>query len=310
MSTRLATDRLLRPRVLRGALLPALCLPLAAAAQEAPFVWEEELAAGTTLAAHTVNGTVTVRGGSGRVARVTGTRRPGDGRAAAGQEIRFETRRAGNTVIVCALYVEGSSCDADGIRSGSWQGNRRPERADLVVELPAGVHLQTASGNGAVTVGGATGDVRARSGNGDVRVGAGTRAVTAVSGNGRVSVEGASAPVTARSGNGRVEVVTSVGPVRATTGNGNILVRMAALGEEGEMEFRSGNGSITLELPRDFRARVSASTGRGEVESDFPVQIEAGALRRGRLEGVIGDGGPRVRLQTGNGRIRLRQLVP
>jgi hypothetical protein len=305
MSSRIATDRLLRRRVLRGALLPALCLPLAVAAQEAPFVWEEELAAGATLAAHTVNGTITVRGGSGRVARVTGTRRPGEGR-----EIRFETRRVGDTVIVCALYVEGSSCDADGIRSGSWQGNRRPERADLVVELPAGVHLQTASGNGAVTVGGATGDVRARSGNGDVRVGAGTRAVTAVSGNGRVSVEGASAPVTASSGNGRVEVVTSAGPVRATTGNGNIRVRMAALGEEGEMEFRSGNGSITLELPRDFGARVSASTGRGEVESDFPVQVAAGALRRGRLEGVIGDGGPRVRLQTGNGRIRLLQLAP
>ena len=69
----------------------------------------------------------------------------------------------------------------------------------------------------------------------------------------------------------------------------------------------TGNGSVTVALPRDFEGEVEARSGHGEVHSDFPITI-TGPIRSGHLRGVIGRGGPRIRMSTGNGRLELRRI--
>lgn len=272
------------------------------AAQEADLEWTDELRAGETLRVFSVNGEITTRRAAGRTARVVG-RGEADGRGR--YEIRFEARRVDDGVVVCALYEVGSTCDEDGIDSE--RGSRsRYGRAHLQVEVPEGVELRVSSGNGDVAVEGATADVDAASGNGDVRVGAGAGRVRAASGNGEVTVEEARAAVRASSGNGAIRVSTAAGPVSASTGNGSIRASMASLAGSEDLEFSSGNGSITLLLPDDFSAEISARTGHGDFDLEFPVRIE-GRMSSTRLQGTIGEGTRRLTVATGNGSIHLRR---
>ena len=166
--------------------------------QRSDFNWDGEMRPGTVLRVYTVNGTVTVRQSSSGTARIRGVTVPGDG-----DEIRYESDRDGGDVRVCALR-DNAACDDDGVRSrgGNGWNRRRSSRANFTVEVPRGVVVRVSSGNGDVTVDGATADVHASSGNGDVRVGSGADEVHGSSGNGTVLVDGARGPVHASSGNG------------------------------------------------------------------------------------------------------------
>jgi hypothetical protein len=277
----------------------AAALPARASAQR-DFDWSGEIAPGATLRVFTATGTVTVRQASGGTARIHGeTVNAREG------EIRYVSERGGGGIRVCALR-DGGNCSDNGIRSErGWSWRNQRGRANFSVEVPRGVLVQVSSGNGDVTVDGATAQVHAASGNGDVRVGAGAGQVNISTGNGTVMVDGARGPVRASSGNGRVSVSTAQGPVNASTGNGRIEVSIASRAV-GDMEFSSGNGTVQLTLPADYSAVVDASTGNGGFQSDFPMQVQ-GRLSSHHFAGTIGRGGNRLRVSTGNGSIVLRR---
>jgi hypothetical protein len=292
----------MKPIATRAALAAALLAAAPLAAQQ-DFDWSGSVSPGATLRVFTQNGTVTVRAsGDGRARIHAVTENASSG------EIRYlRAGGSGGDVRVCAVR-DDATCDENGIEShGSrgWGRNRRG-RANFTVEVPRGVVVRVNSGNGDVTVDGATADVNAGSGNGDVRVGSGAGRVSASSGNGAVMVEGARGPVRASSGNGRVTVNAANGPVNASTGNGRIEVAIANLREAGDMEFSSGNGNVTLTLPANFGAELEASTGNGGIETDFPLRVQ-GRMSRHRIAGTIGDGGRRLHISTGNGSIYLRR---
>jgi hypothetical protein len=293
-------------RIARAALAAAALLSAAAPAAAQRFDWAGQIPAGATLRVFTVNGTVTVRQAGGGQARISAvTQNAADG------EIRFVTdgRAGGGDFRVCAIR-EGRTCTDEGIRGnddGGWRwGRNRRGRANFTVEVPRGVLVKVTSGNGDVTVDGATATVDAGSGNGDIRVGSGAGRVRASTGNGTVSVDGARGPVNASSGNGQVTITTATGPVNASTGNGRIEVAMASLRASDDMEFSSGNGSVTLTLPGDFAANLEATTGNGGIHTDFPLQVR-GRMSSHQLSGQIGGGGRRLHISTGNGSIYLRR---
>ncbi|HEX8695202.1 MAG TPA: DUF4097 family beta strand repeat-containing protein [Longimicrobium sp.] len=264
------------------------------------FDWNGEIAPGATLRVFTTAGTVTVRQAAGRTARVHGETRDADD-----EQIRYLTDRDGGDVRICAVR-EGGECNDNGVRDRDrgWSRRNRRAKANFTIEVPRGVVVRVGSGNGDVTVDGATADVNASSGNGDVRVGSGAARVDVSSGNGAVMVDAARGPVHASTGNGRVMVSTAQGPVEASSGNGSIDVSMASLRGDDDMEFSSGNGSITLRVPADFSAEIEASTGNGGFESDFPLRV-VGRMSQHRVHGTIGSGGRSVRMSTGNGSIRV-----
>jgi DUF4097 and DUF4098 domain-containing protein YvlB len=176
------------------------------------------------------------------------------------------------------------------------------------VLLPKGVRLRANTGNGDVTVERASNDVEIHSGNGDVRIKMTAGQVDANTGNGELEVDGATGPVRANTGNGRVYVLTSTGPVNVHTGNGEIDVRMKTLSASADMEFTTGNGSVTVALPAAFNGELDASTGHGEFRSDFEIRV-VGRLNPRHVRGTIGAGGSgRIRMSSGNGRLELRRV--
>lgn len=301
--------RPLRLAALSMAALPLFAAPRVAHGQQvtgrgdSAFLWTGRIPAGARLVVHSGQGRIDVLAASGETAEVRAVKR---GRGDF-DEVAFRVVREGDDVIVCAVRDDDDDCDADGVHREQRRRNRDEPATDFTVRLPRGVHVGANSGNGEVTVAGATADVEARSGNGEVRVGRGAREVEATSGNGEVEVEQASGPVEARSGNGDVRVVTAAGPVSATSGNGDVIVRMTTLPETGDMEFRTGNGTVRLHVPDNFRGHIDASMGHGRFSTDFPITLE-GRFSPQRLRGTIGGGGRRVKLSSGNGDIEIRKI--
>lgn len=269
------------------------------------FTWSERVGAGQWLRVYSPNGRIDVSEASGDVAEVVGDKDVGDGRT---EDVAFEIMRNGDGVTICALLDEGTECREDGVRNrGRWSSRGRTPRANFTVRLPRGVKLAVGSGNGDVSVRGATAEVSAASGNGRVRVHTTGGPVRAATGNGEVTVEGATGPVRASSGNGDVRIGTTRGPVSASTGNGDVMATMDAIADVADdMEFSTGNGTVTVTVPADFVGELHATTGSGRIYTDFPLTVR-GRIDPRHLRATIGSGGRRLTMTTGNGDVELRK---
>ena len=122
--------------------------------------------------------------------------------------------------------------------------------------------------------------------------------------NGDVRADDLGADVTANTVNGDIDVSTD-GFARAETVNGDIDVRMGASDFGRGAEFSTVNGSITLDVDDDVNAEIDASWLNGGFDSELPFTLQ-GRLDRRSARGVLGEGGPRLELQTVNGSIRIR----
>jgi DUF4097 and DUF4098 domain-containing protein YvlB len=122
--------------------------------------------------------------------------------------------------------------------------------------------------------------------------------------NGSVEVQGMSSEVAAETVNGSVKVLNSSGRVSATTVNGGITAELNRIDAEGDMKFETVNGSINLVLPEGAGANIAAETVNGKVSSDFPVTVR-GKFGPKRMQGVLGQGGANIHMETVNGGINL-----
>jgi DUF4097 and DUF4098 domain-containing protein YvlB len=122
--------------------------------------------------------------------------------------------------------------------------------------------------------------------------------------NGGVRLSGLGNSIDATTTNGGVRGKELSGPVRASTTNGGVDIDVAAV-HAGGIELSTTNGGVSLHLPADGRADVTASCVNGGISADG-LEIETSESSRRRLHGRLNGGGPRVRLETTNGGIRLR----
>jgi len=125
--------------------------------------------------------------------------------------------------------------------------------------------------------------------------------------NGGISVTGVRAAVEVRSTNGGIRLEDVEGSVRARTTNGGVQAFFspgAAL--QHDTDLQTTNGAVSLHLPAGVSARIEASTRNGGITTDFPITVE-GRLGR-NLSGVLGEGGPEIRIRTTNGAVRIRRI--
>jgi len=282
-----------------------LCLMLAATVSaqnwrgrgDSTFVWSARIADGGTLTIKNIVGGITVTEASGDRVEVRAEKRMrGRGEAS---DIAFDVQESGSGATICTVYRGESACDEGGF-------NNTRFNVKFTIAMPRGLRLRASTGNGDLSVEKAGSEVELRTGNGGIHIGQTEGRVTAATGNGDLEVESAHGPVRATTGNGRVFVATSAGPVSASTGNGDIDVRMHSLSASGDMNFVSGSGAVRITLPADFNGNVDASTGNGELRTDFEIRL-IGRLDPQHMRGTIGTGGRTIRLQTGNGRLEIRK---
>ncbi len=251
-----------------------------------PFSWEGVVAPGGTVEIKGVNGSITAvnSAGSGVVVEATRT-----GRRSDPTEVQIVVIEHAGGVTVCAVYpsalLQRNECGPGD--EGRLGARNNDVQVAFRVQVPASSNLAAKTANGAVSVVGVTREVVANSTNGDVRV------------------DGGSA-VTARTTNGSVSIRTG-GFASARSTNGSISAELTSLPPGGgPMSFSTTNGAITLRLPANANAEVSASTTNGGIQSDLPVMLR-GSATRNRLQGTIGSGGREIELRTTNGRIRLER---
>jgi DUF4097 and DUF4098 domain-containing protein YvlB len=122
--------------------------------------------------------------------------------------------------------------------------------------------------------------------------------------NGSVDIDGTSGEVNAQTVNGSIKVLNATGVVSAETVNGGISVELLKYEASAGMKLETVNGSIKLYLPDQAGADVTAETVNGSIHTDFPLTVE-GKFGPKRLNGVLGKGGPRIRMSTVNGSLNL-----
>lgn len=287
--------------------LPLILAASVAGAQESGTqqVFNGQIQSGSWLRIRSHKGDIRVTETSGSNVVVTARTRY---RYTDSDEVRYEVKRDGSNVTICSITPRTRRCDEEGYDSRGGSDRYRSEgSSDFTVALPKGIRLLASTGNGEVDVRNAGSDVRASSGNGEVNVSGADGAVKASTGNGEVTVDGAQGEVEASSGNGTIRVRTSKGPVSAHTGNGSIDVEMRSLSRADDMDFTTGNGSITVAFPSNLSARIDANGSMRNFETDFPMTIGRG-WDGGHVRGTIGSGNSNIRFSTGNGHIRLRKI--
>ena len=288
-------------------------LPAASFAQtllgrtDSVFTWQGALPASALLTVRNFNGPIAVRPASGDKLEFRAEKRTSRGGGSL-SDVAFDIRREnGGDITICSTLRDADPCDGDR-RWGRHDSDddRRNVTVAMTLLVPRGARVKLTTGNGALAVEGVGADVQATTGNGRVRIVGTEGSVRVTTGNGEVEVRDAKAPVKVTTGNGDVTVTTAEGPVEARSGNGDIDVRISALRAKESMSFSTGSGSVRVTLPASYNGELDASTGNGDLRSDFELRIQ-GRVNPRRIRATIGEGGALLRLSTGNGGLEVRK---
>jgi hypothetical protein len=149
-------------------------------------------------------------------------------------------------------------------------------------------------------------DLKLGSHNGAVKINNITGQIDATTHNGRMTARTISGAVKLRTHNGGVECEEISGDAKVNTHNGGVKVYYSEAAEPlCDISIVTHNGSIELETPQNYSAKVEASTHNGSINTDLPITV-TGKVSKNKLTGTIGDGQASLHLETHNGSIRLR----
>jgi hypothetical protein len=254
------------------ATLAMVCTLVAAgtATAQDTWSWRKAVPAGQAIEIKGINGDVSATAASGNQVEVVARK---SAERSDPESVRIEVVEHAGGVTICALYPNRSGDRANeclpGARGRSSNHNNDVE-VDFEVRVPRGVLFTGRTVNGSVRATGLTADAKASTVNGSVRV-------------------------------------TTTGLAEATTVNGSITVRMGRSNWSDRLAFKTVNGAITVEIPGDLNADVSASTVNGSLASDWPMTVR-GRWGPKHMNGKIGSGGRDLDLETVNGDIELRRV--
>ncbi|HEY0172928.1 MAG TPA: DUF4097 family beta strand repeat-containing protein [Pyrinomonadaceae bacterium] len=125
--------------------------------------------------------------------------------------------------------------------------------------------------------------------------------------NGDLALEGLAGSVEASSVNGRVTATGLTGPVQLSVVNGRLEATLDALGDSGRVTLSAVNGPLVVTLPSDANATLQADTVHGGITNDFNLPVRVGEYVGRQLQGRLGGGAARVRLNNVNGPIQIRR---
>ncbi len=251
----------------QGGAVVAVSSPANSSADE--FHWNGRVAPGKTVEVRGINGGLVAEPGEGSEVVVTAVK---TARRSDPKEVEIRVVEHAGGVLICALYpsTDGASenrCVPEGGEHSHIRDN--DVAVEFKVRVPRGVNFRGRTVNGDIATGALGGDVEVKTVNGSINV-------------------------------------TAAGVARAKTVNGSIMARLGRADWNAELDFKTVNGGITLDLPADLNADVTAKTQNGEISTDFPLTL-LGRISRKQLNGTIGSGGRALSLKTVNGSIQLRR---
>ncbi len=191
--------------------------------------------------------------------------------------------------------------DMRGFFSTGWHS----QTPDVIIDTPADTQLRVRSGDGSLLITGIRGSADVHTGNGSIQMSDVSGPLRATTGDGSVQIHQGEGTLYATTGNGSMTMEGRFTQVDAHTGNGAIRVSLIPGSKlTASSRIATGDGSITLELPRDLHAEIEASSANGNIANALPLQITTGAGKNS-LHGTMNGGGPLLRLQSGDGSIAM-----
>jgi hypothetical protein len=185
------------------------------------------------------------------------------------------------------VFVERVGEDTQRI-GWKWRGIKRPAwsaRVSFDIKAPGQLSLTAKTHNGAVTIMGVTGDVRAETHNGPVNV------------NSR------DGELYAETHNGRITATYSGSDITLTTHNGTITADLNQC-ETVAGDITTHNGGVQVVVGNDTSTTLDCRTHNGSIEVDVP--IKQSKMSKRRLTGTIGSGDGNLNVTTHNGSVRIR----
>lgn len=257
-----------------GAVVLCAAATVSAGAQD--FQKSYNLAAGGSVEIANVSGDVNLTGYEGS-ALVVSAYKEGRDR----DNVEVEDASTQGRVVLRVKYPDNcrNNCDAS-IRFEV----RVPRSANFVFEK-----ISTASG-----------DVKAEGFSGRLRLS---------SASGDVTVRGVGGEVKASSASGTVRVADATGTVNATSASGDVEVELTKIEGDGDMRFSSASGDVHVRMPSAINARVSMSTVSGDIETNFPLEVEKDRHGPGsRAQGQLGSGARTLKISSASGNVSLKSM--
>ena len=236
------------------------------------------LSPGSTFAAQTHNGSITINGDEVTDCNLTATivARAGNEEDAKklAEKIKIRLEPSGNKLNV---KIEKPTLMMNQSVSVS-----------LDAKVPNQTDLELITHNGAVGITNITGQLNA------------------TTHNGKVTAEKVSGTTMLKTHNGSVICREISGDSQLRTHNGSVKAFYSESAPSiCDISIVTYNGSIELVTPSNFSGEVEASTHNGSVHTDLPITV-IGKVSRRNLKGTIGTGEGKLRLETHNGSIRMR----
>lgn len=236
-------------------------------------------------------------------------------------EVLVEIEKRGQDKDVIAKFTvtaeqKGSTISVD-VRSTARNnfvgiGSFTSPSARLIVSVPRKCNITARSGDGSIALERVDGVLDLRTDDGTIRVVESSGELLAETRDGSMTLDDVTGRVEARTNDGSVRVSGTPGVLRVRTGDGSVSLRIrdgATMTDD--WMVTTGDGSVTVELPRAFDAMIEADPGSdGRVRSELTLSQITGAgangkRERGAMSGQLGAGGKRFSLRTGDGTIRL-----
>jgi len=123
--------------------------------------------------------------------------------------------------------------------------------------------------------------------------------------NGSLDIDGVEGNVKASSVNGRVTTRGLAGDARLSTVNGALQAIFTQFDDSKAISLASVNGNVTLVISSNANVSIRAGTVHGGISSDFGLTVKHGEYVGHSLDGQIGTGGPKVKLNNVNGSIKI-----
>ena len=247
--------------------------------EEDTFERTVALGGGGQVEVETTNGSIRVETWDRSEVQVVARKKARDHDAAAARDllerIEVQVQELGDKVRVTARLP----------RSG-WFGGSSAS-VSFVLTVPSDAELTATSSNGSIKVRDLGGRARLETDNGSIEA------------------DGVRGALRAHSDNGRIEALDVHGAIEAKTTNGAVKAEIATADLAEDVSLETTNGSVELRLDPGVAASLYARTDNGSVSSDFPGGIQD--RRKKTLELDLNGGGPRIRLESTNGSIRVRE---
>lgn len=219
------------------------------------------------------------------------------------------------------LDVRSSGGTAHVSVKGEWG---EPVYGELEITVPRGMAMEIAGVSLEVGIEGSASDVTVSTVEGSIGLvgGSGNVALSAV--EGEVTVSRASGKIAISAVDGSVSVSGSEGAIALTAVDGDVILEGinsdnvsvnavdgditydGTIADGGRYVLSTHDGDLYVTIPEGANARISVDTFSGDLDTDFPVELE-GDFGKKRISFTVGTGKALVELSAFDGTISLQQ---